>query len=364
MRIANRLLFVAPALLIACACAAQQSQKPLTNADVIKMVKAGVPESVIVSSIQSSPGKYDVSPDGLVALHKAGLTQNEMDAVMSAMKAGSGGGSASSATGNGAGPPPPNPAPGSAASAPPPSAPAEPVSHLPTAMINLGGVSQELPLERTQLAQTKTKPSSMKSLAADSTLTQGVQAGVNTAAYEGATHTSSSAASIGISQSGSILNGALSKRKPPLTYVWAVPGPASANVLQIATPQLTLDFSNVAGANPDDFEPAVVKLTPTPNALRLVGATQGKDDALSTSGADWSVYSGFLEDRVAVNSQKLGKGQYKISPLAPLLPGEYAVVLRPVSKTKKFSGADVARDQGDGQMFDSVWSFQITQDAK
>jgi hypothetical protein len=34
-------------------------------------------------------------------------------------------------------------------------------------------------------------------------------------------------------------------------------------------------------------------------------------------------------------------------------------VLRPVSKTKKFSGADVARGQGDGFVFGVVWSFQI-----
>ena len=44
--------------------------------------------------------------------------------------------------------------------------------------------------------------------------------------------------------------------------------------------------------------------------------------------------------------------------------GEYAVVLRPISKSKKFSGGDVARAQGDGMVFDSVWSFQIPQGAK
>jgi hypothetical protein len=71
------------------------------------------------------------------------------------------------------------------------------------------------------------------------------------------------------------------------------------------------------------------------------------------------VYSAFLEERVAVNPEKLKPGEYKVTPRSPLLPGEYAVVLRPVSKSKKFSGGDVARGQGDGFVFDAVWSFQI-----
>jgi hypothetical protein len=47
-----------------------------------------------------------------------------------------------------------------------------------------------------------------------------------------------------------------------------------------------------------------------------------------------------------------------------LMPGEYAVVLRPVSKSKRFSGGDVARGQGDGLMFDSAWSFEVSTDAE
>jgi hypothetical protein len=46
------------------------------------------------------------------------------------------------------------------------------------------------------------------------------------------------------------------------------------------------------------------------------------------------------------------------------VPGEYGIVLRPVSKGKKFSGGDVARAQGDGLMFDAIWTFQISEDAE
>lgn len=47
-----------------------------------------------------------------------------------------------------------------------------------------------------------------------------------------------------------------------------------------------------------------------------------------------------------------------------LVPGEYGIVLRPVSKGKKFSGGDVARAQGDGLMFDAIWTFQVSEDAE
>ena len=42
-----------------------------------------------------------------------------------------------------------------------------------------------------------------------------------------------------------------------------------------------------------------------------------------------------------------------------LAPGEYAVVLRPISKGKKFSGAEVVQNQGPGLLFNSAWSFTV-----
>jgi len=43
----------------------------ITNADVIKMVKAGLADSVIVASSQSGQPRFDLLPDGLLALHQA-----------------------------------------------------------------------------------------------------------------------------------------------------------------------------------------------------------------------------------------------------------------------------------------------------
>src|SRR5437867_1580008 len=49
-------------------------KKPLTNADVLQMVKAGLAEGVIVAAIQSSPANYDTSPTALIDLNKQGVS--------------------------------------------------------------------------------------------------------------------------------------------------------------------------------------------------------------------------------------------------------------------------------------------------
>jgi len=326
--------------------AAQEADKPLTNADVVKMVKSGLPESVIVSAIHSSPAKYDVSPDGLIALHKAGVTPGEMDAIMGAMSKGAA-----------------TPKPGSGSTAE--SAAAAPVSksRMPKVFVVEGTLSKEIPLEKTQLAETKTKPSSMKNLAADSAVTQAMQIGVNTVAMDTAMHMNSPIAGSTMGQAGSVFTGLMGHRKPTVTYVWGVPAPASAHVLQTTSPKFSVEFSHYPGITPDDYAPTIVKLTPAQNTCRIVGATQGKEDIRSSPAVDWEIYSSFLEERVAVNAEKAKPGEYKLSSASPLLPGEYAVVLRPVSKEKKFSGGDVARAQGDGLMFDAAWTFQVSDEA-
>jgi hypothetical protein len=328
---------------------AQQAPKLLTNDDVITMVKSGLPESVVVRDIQTHPGKYNTSTAELVRLHKAGVTENELNAMM----AGPSSFSEKDAPVKTA----------KAAPTAPPEAPAS-KSRMPKLYLAEGSALKELPLEKTQLAETKTKPSSMKNLAADSAVTQAMQAGVNTAAWDTAAHMNSAIGGQTVQQAGTIFSGVLGHRTPTVTYVWGVPGPASGNVLQTSKPAFTVDFSRTIGINPDDYEPAIVKLTPAQNTCRIVGATQGKEDVRSTPAADWQMYSHFLEEGVATTPQKLGPGKYKIAANSELFPGEYGVVLRPVSKTKKFSGGDVARAQGDGLMFDAIWTFQIAEEAQ
>lgn len=324
---------------------AQTPQKPpLTNQDVIKMVQAGLSESIVVATIQENPCNYDTSPNGLIALQKAGVTQKEMSAMMTRDQAATGSAGATTADGT--------------------TSTSGSRWEMPSVSLLRSAGLLPLPLEKTNLAQTKQKPRSLASLAGDSAATEGIQSGVNDASWDAATHTHSGLAGSGMLQAGGIFNSALGRRQPTVTYVWGVPGPASANVLQTSTPKFSVNFAKAPGVNPSEFAPNIVKLTPTQNNCRLVGATQGKEDARSRDAADWEIYSSFVEDRVAVSLQKAAAGQYEISPQSPLLPGEYAVVLRPVSKDEKFSGGDVARAQGPGLMFDVLWSFQVATTAK
>lgn len=53
---------VAYILLTSCLGMAQQEKKTLPNADVVTMIKAGLPESTVVLAIQNSPANYDTSP--------------------------------------------------------------------------------------------------------------------------------------------------------------------------------------------------------------------------------------------------------------------------------------------------------------
>jgi len=333
---------------------AQQAPTPITNDGVIQMVQAGLSESVILAAIQSSPARDDVSTDGLIKLKKAGVTPDEMKAIIAAQQAGDARRTtaATSEMANSA-----------VVRTTPPIVPAS-RWEMPTVYVLTMRSAQELPREKTQLAETKTKPHSLASLAGDSAVTQGIQAGVNDVAWDAATHTHSGVGGSAVMQGGNIFGGMMAHRQATVTYVWGTPGPASANVLQTSTPKFEVNFAKAPGVNPDEFAPEIVKLTPAQHTCRLVGATQGKEDARSDNAADWEIYSAFIEDRVPANLEKIFVGDYNVSPQTPLLPGEYAVVLRPTAKDKKFSGGDVARGQGAGLMFNAVWTFQVADTAE
>lgn len=66
-------------LLFASSLMAQQS---LNNESVIKLVKAGLSEDLVVATINSSPGVYDTSANGLIALKKAGASDKVVAAIV------------------------------------------------------------------------------------------------------------------------------------------------------------------------------------------------------------------------------------------------------------------------------------------
>jgi hypothetical protein len=78
------------------------AQEVLTNDSVIQMIKAGLPEAVVIAKIKSTATKFDLKTDSLVSLKKAGVSDKVLEAMVAA-------GSGSAPT-TGAMPAPPAPA--------------------------------------------------------------------------------------------------------------------------------------------------------------------------------------------------------------------------------------------------------------
>src|ERR1700747_1486058 len=63
-----------------------QKAKPLTNDDVVAMLKGGLGESTVISAINSQDTNFDISANALLQLKKNGATPKIMDAVLAAAK--------------------------------------------------------------------------------------------------------------------------------------------------------------------------------------------------------------------------------------------------------------------------------------
>src|ERR1700728_3125780 len=77
-----------PLLFLGLAAFAQTGKppKPLTNADVLEMSRAGVAESTIILAIQNTPTRFDVSAEGILALHAAGITEPVLNQMLRAAR--------------------------------------------------------------------------------------------------------------------------------------------------------------------------------------------------------------------------------------------------------------------------------------
>jgi hypothetical protein len=58
------------------------SNGPLTNAAVVKLVKAGFKEKTVITIIASRPARFDLSPDRMIELKRTGLSEKIILAMM------------------------------------------------------------------------------------------------------------------------------------------------------------------------------------------------------------------------------------------------------------------------------------------
>ncbi len=79
------------AMLLVClllsAAALGQTRKPLSNEDIVNMVKLGFEDTTIVKTIRANEPSFDTSVEGLLALRNAGVSKAVIDAMLDVQSA-------------------------------------------------------------------------------------------------------------------------------------------------------------------------------------------------------------------------------------------------------------------------------------
>ncbi len=313
---------------------------PLKNASIVSMVKGGLSDSVIIGAIESSETQFDVSEKALAELKKAGVSQKVIDAMVAAE--GRKRAPATAAT--------------SARGAARPAA-GVPLQQ-PYVVLVEEKAKRAIPAEKAQIAPVKAKKQDLNSLALEAVVAQALEGLATDAAGRAASELGSAAAGSLGEAAGGLMGGLFKKKPPAVTYVWGVAGQVSSTAAPTNTPKFEIAYDAVPGVNAEEFVPLLVKLVPAKNQWRLLGATKGKEDALQSG--NWELYDTFVEEKVAASLNKAGPGRFELTPAVALPPGEYAIVLRPAVKNKKFTGADLTNNQAEGALFNSVWTFSIS----
>jgi len=79
-----RLLKVLSVVVLTVIALTAQQKSPLTNSDVVKMVKAGMAETMIVAAIAANDTQFDLTSTGLQTLNQAGVSSKVIRAMLAA----------------------------------------------------------------------------------------------------------------------------------------------------------------------------------------------------------------------------------------------------------------------------------------
>jgi hypothetical protein len=313
--------------------AAPQDKRPLTNADIIHMVKSGLAEVVVISAIEANNSSFDVSADALIALKQAGVSQNIITSMLAAESRRRTGLIQPPATG------PTHP--GQTA---PPEAPLR-------ALLIQGGERLPLTLNTTaRPALVKSNENDLKSIAANQVVGAAIIAGSMQAGAAIASATGSLRSLGIIGTAGSIVGGRLFGKKPTHTVVFAVAGRSAQAVIYNTQPTFEVVYQDIPGVNPDGYEPALVRLFPTSDNYRIFSAVKLKDGKQLTPRP--------LVEQVPTQTQKIGRGHTQIIATRPLEAGEYGLLLLPVD-TQASSRDGALFTQSEESISLLVWDFSI-----
>jgi hypothetical protein len=325
------------ALSLATGHMAQAAQAPMSNDDVVQMVTSGLSEDVVIGAISANDVSFDVSARSLLALKKTGVGNKVVQAMLAAeaKKRDPGGQKPRSSAAV-------EPAPARQALASTRtgamgvpilnSSASQAPAELPTVMLILGDKRQPIPASLTEIAKSKGKGGS-----AAGSVAKGFGKGMMMAG----------------SMAGTSMPkvGGGAPRMPGVAYTWALPGRQSPFTISSATPKFEIEFHDIPGVDPDEYEAILVKLIQTRDNWRLVSSSKEKFDK---HGND--TRSEKPEDRIPLSVASMGRGHLTVTPAAPLATGEYGLVLHPKKSLKEFAG--VPNTNVDA-IFLSVWDFSL-----
>ena len=367
-------------LLLSVAAVSQETKHALTNDNVIKLVKDGFSEDIVVAMIEANDSAFDVSVNGLTAVKEAGISNKVMEAMLKAEARKR----QQSAL---AQPAPPPQAPGM--QSPPLTA------MLPTPMAGVGGganvqqmmamamamrgggmapgmgggmmdpsqlppltlvtvtTRQQIKPSIAQIANTQTKGDGMPGAGSQAT---GMLMGLGRQALSfgaiGGGMFAGPGASMAMGMMGGLGGMGHHHGPPKVTYVWALPGHESSTLVNDNKPRFAMSFGNLLGIDPDAYEPQLIKLVNSKDNWRLVGATKTTMGQMGTEA-----YEKVTEARIAVKAERSGRGEVQLEPKQPLEPGEYAVVLRAIHPGKRAEGS--LGGGAETSIFFSVWDFSV-----
>lgn len=222
----------------------QATDKPLTNADIIRLSKAGLADSVIIKVIETSKSKFDLSVGNLIALKNSGVSQPVIEAMQL---------SASSAAATDKKPI------------------AAPLAVSPLLPVNVPVVSPSSNAAQTQpfavlieneekrimtaavpqIVRTKAKGSDLAAIAKDEAVTGALSQIATEAAVRTGVAMGGSAASlplVGAILGGGMMLGGMLRRKPQITYVMALGGQTASIIHNQKgnAPKIEITYGNIA----------------------------------------------------------------------------------------------------------------------
>jgi hypothetical protein len=322
------------------------------NDDIRAMTEAQFSESTILAVIAANATRFDVAPRALVALKGAGVSEKVIEAMLAAETAKKQAAAAASPVRD---------------SAPQSS---EEFAKLSAMIERLAAQQEAAESARRPPDPPKSTDSSPRAWivnAADKTALAPTIAqvaftddkgGNRLKTLQGLAGKALAFANPAVSGIASTLGGLFRSDNEERTAVWALAGTAAAREMAADT-VLEIEYGHTPGVDPDAYQPALVQLVRTTDNYRLVAAAKTEGNKTVATGKD-----PIVEELVATELTRLGRGHYRVRAKSALGPGEYALVLRPiVQKEKRRRNPEASLGEllggGTSQILYLTWDFNV-----